>query len=783
MALSLLWLIGWLALAAGCWLLVARSPRRGRLRLHPSAGWLFPLGLSRVEDFLALEALVISGHPGRQVLRLTLRDRVVFLKKQQKVRWSERLRNLLTGHGWVSNSLREARTLAELERCGLPAPRWLAAGEDSGRAFLLIEGVEDAVPLSQAIKDISTPERRDLARRVGRELARLHAAGFCHRDLYAKHVLIGSAGTITLLDWQRAGRATSRGIVRDLAALDATVPEELAGPRDRCALIRAYVGSTKDYFGSLVRAVQRESARLLRYRHVREKRQGSIADQAWICLEGEALCVTPTFVAMCPDPAGWLDLDRHPLPREKVLIRRWLTLPTGGRALLVRERKRDAGLHQQSMLLWRLERHGVTAPRVLAVGRRRHDCFLLVEPLTNTVRLNVWLRRRSADRRALIVHSVGELVARMHEGCCYLGKAGVACLAVRISEGNVIVDNVEGITPLRRPDRRRARADLAALRRLLLGSGCSEQEWQTCERRYSGRFWETSRNGDRPSLWHRLTRGWCRVRHRADWSGFVGEDWRSNIMDRPVTDRFFAKQGRSTGRLVLDSSAGRLAVYLKRHHHLSLVRRLLALVWPDGDWSPAMQEFNHLQWARKHGIFVPRAVAAGEFIGPGLRLRSFLAVEELTGMLPLNEAIPRASRRLTPTEFLIWKRGLVAELARVARLLHDRRHFHKDLYLCHFFVHEDDIARAPHDWRGRVWLIDLHRLAHHPRTATLWVVKDLAQLLYSSDVPGVTARDRAAFWRHYRAGAPGMIWNWLAAAIRFKWRRYQRHNRKRQAKA
>jgi heptose I phosphotransferase len=252
-------------------------------------------------------------------------------------------------------------------------------------------------------------------------------------------------------------------------------------------------------------------------------------------------------------------------------------------------------------------------------------------------------------------------------------------------------------------------------------------------------------------------------------------------MQRPVTDRFFAKQGRSTGRLVLESAAGRLAVYLKRHHHLPLARRLLALLWPAGDWSPAMQEYNQLRWARRQGVPVPRPVAAGEFIGPDLRLRSFLAVEELSGMLPLNESIPLAARRLGADEFARWKRGLVAELARLARLLHDRRYFHKDLYLCHFFVREDDLSRVPDDWRGRVWLIDLHRLARHPRTAPLWVVKDLAQLLYSSEEAGVTARDRLAFWRHYRAGARGGYWGWVAAAVRFKWRRYQRHNRKRRA--
>ena len=51
----------------------------------------------------------------------------------------------------------------------------------------------------------------------------------------------------------------------------------------------------------------------------------------------------------------------------------------------------------------------------------------------------------------------------------------------------------------------------------------------------------------------------------------------------------------------------------------------------------------------------------------------------------------RACRRRT---FLRWKRGLTAELARLARELHRRGAFHKDLYFCHFYIPEAFTARA-----------------------------------------------------------------------------------------
>lgn len=288
-----------------------------------------------------------------------------------------------------------------------------------------------------------------------------------------------------------------------------------------------------------------------------------------------------------------------------------------------------------------------------------------------------------------------------------------------------------------------------------------------------------------PSWWRRWTSPTRRLRARADWSSFAGDDWASDILGTQVTDDFHAKQGRSTGRLVLKNAGAELAVYLKRHYRLPWWRGLLATLWPQGDWSPALQEYRHLQWALREGLPVPRIVAAGEYLRPVGNLQSFLAIEELKGMLALHQAIPRAARQLQPGMFRQWKAGLARELARLTRFLHQRHYFHKDLYLCHFYIPHVDTSLIP-AWPGRVHMIDFHRLGRHSLTRPWWRVKDLAQLLYSSDLAEVDARDRLRFWRHYlnpgpRLAAQFQRADWLAWLVRVKGNRYRRHNEKRAA--
>ena len=108
------------------------------------------------------------------------------------------------------------------------------------------------------------------------------------------------------------------------------------------------------------------------------------------------------------------------------------------------------------------------------------------------------------------------------------------------------------------------------------------------------------------------------------------------------------------------------------------------------------------------GIDVPEVVAAGEQSARAPALQSFLMIAELTGSTAVNELLPQLADRLDRAELCRLKRRVIAEMARITATLHRARVFHKDLYLCHFFL-EPRQAHSGLSSEG-LSLIDLHRL-------------------------------------------------------------------------
>ena len=140
-------------------------------------------------------------------------------------------------------------------------------------------------------------------------------------------------------------------------------------------------------------------------------------------------------------------------------------------------------------------------------------------------------------------------------------------------------------------------------------------------------------------------------------------------------------------------------------------------------------------------------------------------------------ALPELALELDPESFATVKRRLVAEMARITATLHSARIFHKDLYLCHFYL--DRVRLRVDSQDVRLSLIDLHRLGEHRHWSDRWRWKDLGQLLYSTEgVAGIDRRDILRFWSHYRRKVALRWPRWQARMIQLKARRYLEHNRR-----
>jgi tRNA A-37 threonylcarbamoyl transferase component Bud32 len=455
---------------------VAPPAPAGTIVFHPRYwAWLVRSGVGTAAAALDLQGEIVSGHPDRHVVRVQLRGRVVYLKREHAVRWKVRFRNRRAGFGPVSRCEREADTLRALEAAGLPGPQWLAYGTDAaGRAFLLVDEVANAADVRTVLADtaMSQPDRRLLAERAGRAIAELHEAGFGTPDLAAKHLLVGAAsGAVTLIDWQSAekpGPVPDAARARQLAGLDASLADDLATPAERRRFLWAYLrvvrrtrkpdGPPAPRFGRLARNIAESSGKLRDRSSARDQRQRPAAAQRLVWLAGEEVCVVPELVDAWPTPANGSPF--YPDAGDPAGPREWVTFPGGRRARLARfatfaplgrwlasvrgKSWRSPGA-KLSRLMFHLARYGVPGPRLLAFGQRLDTptaarSFVLYEPPADAVPFARRLAQLPDDsrERRLLVRASGAFLRKLHDaGCRLTREPGLAVLA----DGSLTVDS------------------------------------------------------------------------------------------------------------------------------------------------------------------------------------------------------------------------------------------------------------------------------------------------------------------------------------------------------
>ena len=422
------------------------SPGDG-VEIHPAFVARFAaLGIDSDAGFLELPGEVVSGHPDRHVVRVQLPGfaNAFYLKRQHTVGWRERLRNRFAGFGWVTRCEREAFILKQLAAAGLPCPQWVAFGRDKhGRAFLLVEETPNARDIRLVANDntLSLMERRQLAVRLGRTVAILHASGFTTPDLSAKHVLISEAhGGVTLVDWQSSQRkhvVSMAERLRSLASLHASVADEFASVRERLRVLRAALAPMRQAspdrwrFSAIVRQVLAEAEKLCQRRSIRDQRQPVVttATQRLVWVAGEAVCAVPDVAAHWPKDAitapfygcepGTLAV-RLPDGRDAILIRGRAVAPFGRFGAWIRGRTwRSPGV-TLGRVLFHLERYGIPAPRLLAFGQRitgraSSEWFALHTPAAAPL---------PAELDMETAEFLGHLLRQLHDsGCVVCGEA------------------------------------------------------------------------------------------------------------------------------------------------------------------------------------------------------------------------------------------------------------------------------------------------------------------------------------------------------------------------
>ncbi len=157
------------------------------------------------------------------VARATGRGEVIFVRDEHRY-WVLRhyrrggliAKVLSDAYLWTgferTRAFREWRLLQRLRDKGLPVPVPVATRVTRSGLVYRADLITEALPAVRTLADTITGVdlNETIWRRVGATIARFHGAGVHHADLNAHNILLGEAGAVHILDFDR-GRIRSRG--------------------------------------------------------------------------------------------------------------------------------------------------------------------------------------------------------------------------------------------------------------------------------------------------------------------------------------------------------------------------------------------------------------------------------------------------------------------------------------------------------------------------------------------------------------------------------------------
>jgi heptose I phosphotransferase len=215
--------------------------------------------------------VTIKQIKARSVIRIEARNhnekRYFYLKRHNsEFVVFRRLLALLLPKWIVSQGRREFENIYDFRKHNLATVVPVAAGEKFVRlfwaeSFLITEDFSPSISMEDLLRDQpeflmgieGAPRKRILLNDIALFARRMHQEGFNHRDFNATHILLqydngSDVPKIALFDLQRVDRRKFlrfRWMIKSLARLNYTLPDEIFDAEDRVYLFLSYKGNNK----------------------------------------------------------------------------------------------------------------------------------------------------------------------------------------------------------------------------------------------------------------------------------------------------------------------------------------------------------------------------------------------------------------------------------------------------------------------------------------------------------------------------------------------------------
>lgn len=198
------------------------------------------------------------------------------------------------------------------------------------------------------------------------------------------------------------------------------------------------------------------------------------------------------------------------------------------------------------------------------------------------------------------------------------------------------------------------------------------------------------------------------------------------------------------GRKTIRVELGGQSCFVKQHFGVGWAELLKNLTSFRLPIFTARTELQAIRRLGELGIPTTPALAYGERGRNPVARQSFLITQDLGDIVSLEDFCRDWPVSPPPPSL---KRALIAEVARIARTLHQAGMNHRDFYLCHFCLDRPALAQG----RVVLYLIDLHRVGLRDEILPRDRMKDLAALYFSVMDIGLSRHDYLRFLAAYRA--------------------------------